>query len=128
MKVLFLGGYGVFGGRLAQLLAEERGWELPIAGRDEGKARRFSEEIWGGATPQPEALRRVLSTLARLRARAGLPSLAPPAQLALELTEAGSIRAGCRSRRRGSGARTRSLRWSRGFSASLGPGATCRWR
>lgn len=43
MKILILGGYGAFGGRLAQLLSDEAGLELLIAGRDLGRARRFCE-------------------------------------------------------------------------------------
>ena len=40
MKILILGGYGAFGGRLAQLLAHD-GLDLIIAGRDLGKATAF---------------------------------------------------------------------------------------
>lgn len=53
MKVLILGGYGVFGGRLAQLLTEERGWELLIAGRDGAKAGRFCDAFQGAARVRP---------------------------------------------------------------------------
>jgi KR domain. len=38
MKVLILGGYGTFGGRLAQLLADESSATLIIAGRSYEKA------------------------------------------------------------------------------------------
>ena len=44
MKVLILGGYGVFGGRLAELLADEPDLELVIVGRDATKASRFCEQ------------------------------------------------------------------------------------
>ena len=44
MKVLILGGYGVFGGRLAQLLLRD-GHEVTIAGRDEAKARVLAETL-----------------------------------------------------------------------------------
>ena len=40
MKVLILGGYGTFGGRLAELLADG-GLQILIAGRDLAKARAF---------------------------------------------------------------------------------------
>ncbi len=41
MKVLILGGYGNFGGRLARLLADEERLTLLIAGRDRAKADAF---------------------------------------------------------------------------------------
>lgn len=41
MKVLILGGYGNFGGRLARLLADEERLTLLIAGRDPAKADAF---------------------------------------------------------------------------------------
>jgi NADP oxidoreductase coenzyme F420-dependent len=41
MKVLILGGYGVFGGRLARLLLQD-GIEVVVAGRDEQKAAAFT--------------------------------------------------------------------------------------
>ena len=44
MKILILGGYGVFGGRLAELLADERTLELVIVGRDAAKANKFCEQ------------------------------------------------------------------------------------
>jgi len=40
MKILILGGYGVFGGRLVQLLAGQ-GLDLIVAGRDLQRARAF---------------------------------------------------------------------------------------
>ena len=40
-KVLILGGYGTFGGRLAQLLADEERLTLVIAGRSLARARAF---------------------------------------------------------------------------------------
>ncbi len=48
MKVLILGGYGVFGGRLARLLLED-GIEVIVAGRDAGKAAAFTAQY--GGTP-----------------------------------------------------------------------------
>lgn len=49
MKILILGGYGVFGGRLAQLLADVAQLELLVCGRDLGKAQQFCA-AWSGAT------------------------------------------------------------------------------
>ncbi|MGO9485206.1 MAG: DUF4166 domain-containing protein [Rhodomicrobium sp.] len=46
MKVLILGGYGVFGGRLARLLLQD-GAEVIVAGRDAGKAAAFAK-VYGG--------------------------------------------------------------------------------
>ncbi len=48
MKVLVLGGYGVFGGRLARLLLQD-GVEVVVAGRDMKKAAAFTERY--GGTP-----------------------------------------------------------------------------
>jgi len=44
VKVLVLGGYGVFGERLARLLVRD-GHTVTIAGRDGGKARKLAEEL-----------------------------------------------------------------------------------
>jgi hypothetical protein len=41
LRILIVGGYGVFGGRLAQLLADEDRLTLVIAGRSTDKARSF---------------------------------------------------------------------------------------
>jgi len=41
MKLLIIGGYGTFGGRLAQLLANESRLTLLIAGRSLHKAQQF---------------------------------------------------------------------------------------
>ncbi len=43
MRVLVIGGYGTFGGRLARLLANEWRLVLLLAGRSEAKARRMAE-------------------------------------------------------------------------------------
>ena len=53
MKILILGGYGVFGGRLAELLAHREDLELLIGGRNERKARRFCEQHRRVATMVP---------------------------------------------------------------------------
>lgn len=55
MKILILGGYGIFGGRLAHLLSDEPGLTLIIAGRSEEKARVFCKKLPGAA--KREALR-----------------------------------------------------------------------
>jgi len=41
LRILIIGGYGTFGGRLAQLLADETGLTLLIAGRSHRKAEAF---------------------------------------------------------------------------------------
>jgi hypothetical protein len=41
MKILILGGYGVFGGRLAELLSDIPGLELLICGRTWVEQRHF---------------------------------------------------------------------------------------
>ena len=58
MKVLILGGYGTFGGRLAQLLAKEERLTLQIAGRSLDKERAFCRQLPPGATKVPICLDR----------------------------------------------------------------------
>jgi len=58
MKILILGGYGTFGGRLAHLLAGEERLTLIIAGRSEFKARAFSTHLARGARKVPLAFDR----------------------------------------------------------------------
>ncbi|SOB78774.1 Saccharopine dehydrogenase NADP binding domain-containing protein [Sphingomonas guangdongensis] len=58
MKILILGGYGVFGGRLAELLADEARLELLICGRDGARAAAFCARYKGAATVRPVALDR----------------------------------------------------------------------
>jgi hypothetical protein len=53
MKILILGGYGIFGGRLAHLLAEEERLTLFIAGRSIQKAKKFCESLPSGAQKVP---------------------------------------------------------------------------
>lgn len=48
MKVLILGGYGVFGGRLAQLLLRD-GFDVVVAGRSLAKAQAFIDQQGGVA-------------------------------------------------------------------------------
>lgn len=70
-RILILGGYGVFGGRLGRLVAELPGIDLDVAGRRLDAARRFcaSVETRGAGTvltplelPDIDALRRRLET------------------------------------------------------------------
>jgi len=49
MKILILGGYGTFGGRLAQLLADQAGLSLLIAGRSLQRAEAFCRTLSGAA-------------------------------------------------------------------------------
>lgn len=53
MKVLVVGGYGVFGGRLARLLADEPRITLLLAGRSEDKARAFCDSLESQSTLVP---------------------------------------------------------------------------
>src|SRR4029453_9256170 len=54
MRVLILGGYGTFGGRLARLLADEPRLTLLIAGRSRAKSEAFCAAL-GGAPAGPPA-------------------------------------------------------------------------
>ena len=58
MRVLILGGYGTFGGRLAQLLADESRLTLVIAGRSRQKAEAFCATLRAAATLEPLAFDR----------------------------------------------------------------------
>jgi hypothetical protein len=53
MRVLVIGGYGTFGGRLARLLADEPRVTLLLAGRSEAKARAFCAKVPGDSTLIP---------------------------------------------------------------------------
>jgi hypothetical protein len=53
LKILILGGYGTFGGRLAQLLADEPRLTLVIAGRSREKAAAFCAGLPAGASQEP---------------------------------------------------------------------------
>jgi hypothetical protein len=53
MKILIVGGYGTFGGRLAYLLAEDERLILLIAGRSIDKADAFCKQLQPGATRMP---------------------------------------------------------------------------
>ncbi len=58
MKVLILGGYGVFGGRLAELLSDISDIELIICGRHLSRAETFCESYRGPARIRPFKLDR----------------------------------------------------------------------
>jgi hypothetical protein len=58
LKVLIIGGYGTFGGRLAQLLADEDRLTLVIGGRSRAKAVAFCEHLRSRATAVPLAFDR----------------------------------------------------------------------
>jgi NAD(P)-dependent dehydrogenase (short-subunit alcohol dehydrogenase family) len=51
LKILILGGYGTFGGRLAQLLADDDRLTLIIAGRSRAKAQAFCATLPSTAVP-----------------------------------------------------------------------------
>jgi hypothetical protein len=53
LTVLILGGYGTFGGRLAQLLADEPRLTLVIAGRSRDKAQTFCARLGSKAEAVP---------------------------------------------------------------------------
>jgi hypothetical protein len=58
MRILILGGYGVFGGRLAELLANVAAIELLICGRDLSRAEVFCARYDGVAQVRPLRLDR----------------------------------------------------------------------
>jgi Domain of unknown function (DUF4166) len=70
MKVLIVGGYGTFGGRLAQLLADEARLTLVIAGRSLAKATDFCRALGSKAVALPAAFDRDGDIEAQLRALA----------------------------------------------------------
>src|SRR3546814_4109231 len=67
MKILILGGYGVFGGRLAELLADLPDLELLICGRDLTRAEAFCARFRGKPRAIPCAFDRrdIADTLQR---------------------------------------------------------------
>jgi Domain of unknown function (DUF4166)/Saccharopine dehydrogenase NADP binding domain len=58
LTVLILGGYGTFGGRLAQLLADEERLTLIVAGRSLNKAEQFCAALTPRATLLPRVFDR----------------------------------------------------------------------
>ena len=67
LRILILGGYGVFGGRLAKLLSDLAEIDLLICGRDLSRAEAFCAAWAGQARVHPLALDRV-DMIAGLRA------------------------------------------------------------
>jgi hypothetical protein len=68
-KLLIIGGYGSFGGRLATILADYGEFTILIGGRSLHKARQFAEKIAGPGTVTPVAFDRngdVASQIAEL--------------------------------------------------------------
>jgi hypothetical protein len=70
LTILILGGYGTFGGRLAQLLKDEQRLTLVIAGRSIEKARNFCESLHGAAACVPVVFDRNADVETQLRALA----------------------------------------------------------
>ena len=68
LRVLILGGYGTFGGRLAQLLADEERLTLIVAGRSPKKAEQFCAALTARATLLPRAFEREGDAAAQLAA------------------------------------------------------------
>ena len=58
MKILILGGYGTFGGRLVHLLSDLLGVDILVAGRDAVAAREFCQRWTGIASVRPLLLDR----------------------------------------------------------------------
>ena len=58
MKILILGGYGVFGGRLAELISDLPSLDILIAGRSLSKAQAFCAALAGATNLRPLALDR----------------------------------------------------------------------
>lgn len=58
MRILILGGYGVFGGRLVQLLQDVQDLELIICGRSLDRAQAFCAQHRGKPRVEPLALDR----------------------------------------------------------------------
>ncbi|NTE80813.1 DUF4166 domain-containing protein [Agrobacterium tumefaciens] len=58
MKILILGGYGVFGGRLAELLADMSSLEILVCGRSRARAEAFCAAWRGQAQLRPLMLDR----------------------------------------------------------------------
>lgn len=70
LRLLVIGGYGVFGGRLARLLEDDAGLTLVLAGRSHAKARQFASTLSGKAAVETAAIDRdgpLAESLATLR-------------------------------------------------------------
>ena len=69
-RILILGGYGTFGGRLAQLLADEERLTIIVAGRSIESAKEFCSRNAARATMLPLAFDRDADIEAQLRSAA----------------------------------------------------------
>lgn len=58
LRVLIIGGYGVFGGRLARLLEDDAGLALILAGRSRDRAAAFAAGLAGKAAVETAAIDR----------------------------------------------------------------------
>ena len=58
LRILVIGGYGVFGGRLARLLTDENGVTILVAGRSKKKAETFCRTVSGRAILVPQSFDR----------------------------------------------------------------------
>ena len=67
LTVLIVGGYGTFGGRLAQLLSDLNGLTLLIGGRSLERAQLVCSSVTGRARLEPGAFDRDETLEARLR-------------------------------------------------------------
>jgi Domain of unknown function (DUF4166)/Saccharopine dehydrogenase NADP binding domain len=68
MRILILGGYGTFGGRVARLLCDEPRLTLVIAGRSRAKAEAFCAALDGSASAIPTVFDREREIEPQLRA------------------------------------------------------------
>ncbi len=59
MRILILGGYGVFGGRLVELLSDLSDLEILVSGRDGNKAEAFCKSVRASAKLAPVELDRL---------------------------------------------------------------------
>src|SRR5436305_12373136 len=66
-RVLIVGGYGTFGGRLAQLLADDERLTLQIGGRSLAAAEAFCAALGGKAAAVPIVFDRTGDVEAQLR-------------------------------------------------------------
>lgn len=67
LRILVIGGYGVFGGRLVRLLADEEGLTLLVAGRSKLKAEEFCRSVSGRAKIVPGLLDRDANLAASIK-------------------------------------------------------------
>lgn len=67
LRVLIIGGYGTFGGRLARLLADEAGLEIVVAGRSLAKAQAFCAGLSGAAAFVPAQFDRAGDVATQMR-------------------------------------------------------------